>query len=225
MSITQHIKNWLFYYPPSTYDFYIDEEEPFFIEFKRKAPIRFYLVKAFHSKLISSITHKLELKYWWVTYRFNPKHRYHVIDTGLKPGFTDLDNRFHYALIKQCTEWLEKYSMSATIAQDEANNARNWYQKLRNINLPYDKHAAAIKELNDSLARNTVGEKTHKIYSDLLEAYEFFKKYSYEFVASEHYVGEGYLYTKVDIDDVIKHDENTAKHCLSFFNALPYLWN
>jgi hypothetical protein len=27
---------------------------------------------------------------WWLRYRVQPEHRYHVVDTGLKPGFHDI---------------------------------------------------------------------------------------------------------------------------------------
>ena len=30
--------------------------------------------------------------YWWVVHRIIPRHRYHIVRTGLRPGFHDVDN-------------------------------------------------------------------------------------------------------------------------------------
>ena len=34
---------------------------------------------------------------YWLQYRLHPSHRYHVVKTGLKPGYSDQDRRMLYA--------------------------------------------------------------------------------------------------------------------------------
>lgn len=53
-------------------------------------PVRFKLVR-----LIEDTTNFIERSYrnfkWFVIHRVHPKHRYHVVDTKLKPGYYDPD--------------------------------------------------------------------------------------------------------------------------------------
>lgn len=45
--------------------------------------------------------------YWWLEHRLNPGHRYHVIDTGLKPGFYDPETRILYAVMEEVCSFFE----------------------------------------------------------------------------------------------------------------------
>lgn len=43
--------------------------------------------------------------YWWVRHRIDPNHRYHVLPTGLKPGYYDIDT----LMLHGCMKLLERY--------------------------------------------------------------------------------------------------------------------
>ena len=42
---------------------------------------------------------------WWLLHRFHPKYRYHIINTGLKPGYYDEDQ----LILNACFAMLERY--------------------------------------------------------------------------------------------------------------------
>ena len=54
----------------------------------------YYPVKRFFS----------DIKHWFL-YRFHPKHRYHLVDTGLAPGYYDKD----YLMLCACFNLLKHY--------------------------------------------------------------------------------------------------------------------
>lgn len=47
------------------------------------------------------------IKYWFM-YRFHPKHQYHIVKTGLKPGYYDIDIRMERAMISLLIEFVEQ---------------------------------------------------------------------------------------------------------------------
>jgi len=43
---------------------------------------------------------------WWFLHRFHPHHRYHVLRTGLKPGYHEFDTVILYAMFERfCSEY------------------------------------------------------------------------------------------------------------------------
>jgi hypothetical protein len=42
---------------------------------------------------------------WWLLHRFHPKHRYHVLNTGLKPNYYDIDT----IMLHGCMKLLDRY--------------------------------------------------------------------------------------------------------------------
>lgn len=47
-------------------------------------------------------------KSWlWINYRINPRHRYHFLPTGMKPGYFDYDGRINCALAKSVIDFIE----------------------------------------------------------------------------------------------------------------------
>jgi len=44
--------------------------------------------------------------YWWVAHRVSPRHRYHVINTGLKPGYYDPDIRLLSGLFTEVISFM-----------------------------------------------------------------------------------------------------------------------
>ena len=47
-----------------------------------------------------------DIKYWFI-YRFHPKHRYHVVDTGLAPGYYDKDYLILHSVFNILKEYVE----------------------------------------------------------------------------------------------------------------------
>lgn len=56
-------------------------------------------------KIIKYYIHHI---YWELQYRFNPKHRYHVIHTKLPPGFYDKDILMIFSVMTLIEEYVEK---------------------------------------------------------------------------------------------------------------------
>lgn len=46
--------------------------------------------------------------YWWVMHRVSPRHRYHVIRTGLKPGYYDTDTQILHGCMNLLVEFVER---------------------------------------------------------------------------------------------------------------------
>ncbi len=45
------------------------------------------------------IVFKIDDASWWLIYRFNRNHQYHIIRTGLKPGYYDTDDLLEAAIL------------------------------------------------------------------------------------------------------------------------------
>ena len=45
--------------------------------------------------------------YYWFVYRFHPKHQYHVVSTGLPPGYFDTDHRMFHCCFNLLKEYVE----------------------------------------------------------------------------------------------------------------------
>ena len=47
------------------------------------------------------VRHKLSRAKWWLLHRLHPRHRYHVVHTGLPPGYYDSDTLILHAVFQQ----------------------------------------------------------------------------------------------------------------------------
>ena len=45
--------------------------------------------------------------YWWLQHRLNPRHRYHVIPTGLRPDYWDIDTRMLHGCMTLLSQYVE----------------------------------------------------------------------------------------------------------------------
>jgi hypothetical protein len=45
---------------------------------------------------------------WWFRHRFEPRHRYHFVSTGLPPGYYDPDLRLIHALFNETSRFVER---------------------------------------------------------------------------------------------------------------------
>ncbi len=74
-------------------------------EFKKNAPIRYYLLKEFRYKYILPVKWTYKDIRGWIRYR--TYDRYHVIKTGLKPGYYDIDTRMLHGCFEMLKEFVE----------------------------------------------------------------------------------------------------------------------
>jgi len=66
--------------------------------------------------------------YWAFQHRFNPKHRYNYVFTGLKPGYYDSDYRMLYACFSLLKEFVEKeLAWMYYICSDSVKNEKPWF--------------------------------------------------------------------------------------------------
>lgn len=77
---------------------------------KEKYPIRYFLQETLPD-FFCNIKNKINNAWWWILYRIHPKHRYHMVNTGLKPGYYDPDILLIYStfnilheFVKECIE-------------------------------------------------------------------------------------------------------------------------
>lgn len=61
---------------------------------------------------------------WWLQYRLNPRHKYHLIDTGLEPGYHDAD----YLMLHGCFALLCRYVEKE---HDGVDSLAEWAAKLQ----------------------------------------------------------------------------------------------
>lgn len=61
---------------------------------------RVYIIRPLWN--VGHAVHRLK---WYLQHRLNPKHRYHIIDTGLEPGYYDAD----YLILHGCFSLLCRY--------------------------------------------------------------------------------------------------------------------
>lgn len=66
----------------------------------------------FYRKIRTNIVYPVvrffkDIKYWFV-YRFDPRHRYHVVKTNLRPGYYDVDYRMFHCCFALLVFFVEK---------------------------------------------------------------------------------------------------------------------
>lgn len=91
------------YYPPSsaTADGWIEFDE----KFKKEAPIRFFITHGIPIKTWWRIKHRVRDGIYWVKYR--TVHKYHIVDSGLQPGYYDISEVMLHANFNMLVEYVE----------------------------------------------------------------------------------------------------------------------
>ena len=79
----RHFKSWLAYNPPAALSG--TGWRLFNEEFAKNAPVRFFISKNFKKTFIWPVKHKYENICNWIRYR--TYNRYHIVKTGLSPGY------------------------------------------------------------------------------------------------------------------------------------------
>ena len=73
-------------------------------EARVSSPIRYWLTETVPT-FFGRLRYKCHNALWWVRHRIDPRHRYHVVHTGLKPGYYDKD----YLILHSCFNLLKDY--------------------------------------------------------------------------------------------------------------------
>lgn len=125
--IKRKIKNWFNYNPPGSLS--SKGWRLFNNEFKTRAPVRYWLTHEFREFVIQPIKIKYKKISEWVRYR--TFDRYHILKTGLPPGYNDVDTKMLYTnftMLKdfvECEQAWQKYCWS-----DDGYKSAPWYTKL-----------------------------------------------------------------------------------------------
>ncbi len=102
MLTIKNIKNWFEFYPPKCGT--SEEWAEFEARFKSKAPIRYFINES-KDFIKYSIFKKIENGIWWCKYRTT--HRYHVINTRLKPGCYETDSLILHSVFVLLQDFVE----------------------------------------------------------------------------------------------------------------------
>ena len=57
--------------------------------------------------MLTRLFRNVRKTYWGLQHRFNPKHRYNIIHTGLKPGYWDPRDRILHGVMSMVREFVE----------------------------------------------------------------------------------------------------------------------
>lgn len=119
----KEFKHWMAYQPP--YALSSSAWSSFRKEFRQKAPIRYWIHHKFRRKYIYPVKWKYEKLSSWIRYRTT--NRYHVLNTGLEPGYYDIDTKMlhvNFNLLKDFVEFevAWKYLMGHHEEQKDVKN-------------------------------------------------------------------------------------------------------
>ena len=168
--LPKRFKRWMAFNPPGALT--SNGWRSFDIEFRVKAPIRYWFHRDFKRIFVYPIKWKYEEIYLWIRYRTTD--RYHIVKTGLPPGYDNLDKimlHTNFNLLKDFVEidlaygeywsndtpktWFEKhmpfYSVFVTFRKPELGIKHlEWASKLDDPSLPPHEqspgHAIAARE-------------------------------------------------------------------------------
>jgi len=74
---------------------------------EREKPICYFLVNTIPEWFNTNIISKISNVYYWFQYRLHPAYKYHLIKTGLKPGYHEIDNRMINGMFNILKEFCE----------------------------------------------------------------------------------------------------------------------
>lgn len=122
--------------------------------FKKEAPIRYFLLEIVPHFYRVRIRRPVHDFVWWFIYRLHPRHRYHVIKTGLKPGYTENEDLMLHAVFSLVCDYVEvelglwraNASKKYRCRQRGESHIRNFITEFENDSMEAE-HVAFYKEL------------------------------------------------------------------------------
>lgn len=121
---------------------------------KKEHPIAFFLLITLPAFFGSKYT-KLTNLVWWFKHRLIPKHKYHLIDTGLSPEYYDIDIRMLHGCFSLLLKYVEEELPHASTVnkknkskREVALDALQQYIELSKEE-DYDDHVKHYEEIRD----------------------------------------------------------------------------
>lgn len=99
----KEFKHWMAFQPP--YALSAEAWSSFRKEFKQKAPIRYWIHHDFRKKVTLPIKWKYEKIIDW--FRYRTTDRYHILDTGLAPGYYELETKVLHVNFNMLKDFVE----------------------------------------------------------------------------------------------------------------------
>lgn len=122
----KRFKLWMRYDPPGSMT--TKGWRLFDAEYKEKAPIRYWFAHTFKYSALMPIKWKYDNICYWIRYR--TFERYHIIDTGLSPGYYDTRTQILHVNFNILKEFVEvEQAWSRYHWSDEYNNTASWFEK------------------------------------------------------------------------------------------------
>lgn len=122
--LKRKFKAWMSYYPPGALS--SKGWRLFEYEFKEMAPIRYWLSEIFYSKYILPIKWKYERVTEFIRYR--TWDRYHIVGTGLKPGYHDVREQMLHVNFNMLKDFVEVEQAWRTYWWDD-HSEKTWRQR------------------------------------------------------------------------------------------------
>ncbi len=126
---------------------------------------------------------KCKTAYWALQHRFNPKHRYHIVNTKLPPGYHEVETRMFYAMFQLFAEFMEFQLKTPHVVWEYDKSAfEDWMieDDLEGVEKEIESRNKMWKEMNDLYTWWTVTypklEKDFDESSFTIEAEEEFEK-------------------------------------------------
>jgi hypothetical protein len=92
---------------------------------------------------------------WWILHRFHPSHRYHIIHSGLRPGWYDRDLMMAVIIKKIIIDFIEQEEPYNHWDTKNSNYAEDWV-RLREL---YNYFKTTDLELSNKESYDLINEK------------------------------------------------------------------
>jgi hypothetical protein len=97
-------------------------------EFKERAPARYWVTRTFRRRFIYPLTWKYDAISQWIRYR--TINRYHIIKTGLQPGYYEIDEQMLHSNFNMLKTHVECDLASRTYWMSYEHMAKaSWFEK------------------------------------------------------------------------------------------------
>lgn len=100
-------------------------------EQKAKYPVRFFFFDTIPDYFRLHAWWPLQRVKWWVLHRIHPQYRYHIVKTGLKPGYYDPDIRILHTCMNIFKEFVEV--AGPQIAWDSSESHAKAWKEMKEI--------------------------------------------------------------------------------------------
>lgn len=112
---------------------------------RRQYPFRYLLSEA-APNVLRKIRGQYIVRPWWkLVHRFNPQHQYHLLRTGLKPGYYDPDTRFLHGVLREVRHYAE--ITQGIIDWDSDDERKETYRLITEASCWYTRFCAYQKDL------------------------------------------------------------------------------